>query len=433
MEKNSISWKSASSTWRESLESKTCIYLSYLLLAMAVALAPPLMAQQQEFTVASNHAPITIPDDDANFAIESNIAVSADVTISDVNVMVDIDHQKIGDLEIDLFSPAGERVRLVNEVCDDRDDFDSTVFDDEAPLEIGEVCPPGAGPYRPDDDLDEFDGEFAFGVWTLVVEDVHDDEIGALIGWSLTIEGDFVGGPSFSSASVVSAASFQGGAVAVGEMATIFGRALGPAVGVVAQLDPGTGALPTELSGVQVFFDEQPAPLFYVSSSQFNVQVPFDVTPGQAVRVRVDYEESGTLSNTIPVISSGPAVFTQSGRGQGLAVARNANGSVNDQLNPATPGTALTLYATGLGAVEPGLESGRPAPADPLSRVVENVRVAIGGVEAEVLFAGLAPNFVGLYQIDVIIPETVESGQIVSVGLEVADRGLENFVWISIE
>lgn len=403
-----------------------------MLLALAVAWAQPAPAQQM-FTVESNHGPIVIPDDDANFAIESSLAVSADVTISDVNVMVNIDHQKIGDLEIDLYSPSGERVRLVNEVCDDRDDFASTVFDDEAPTAIGEVCPPGAGPYRPDDDLDEFDGEFAFGVWTLVVEDVHDDEVGALIGWSLMIEGAFVGGPSFSSASVVSAASFQGGAVAVGEMATIFGRALGPANGMVAQLDPETGSLPTELGGVQVFFDEEPAPLFYVSSSQLNVQVPYTVTPGQSVTVRVDYDESGTLSNTIPVIMSGPAVFTQNGRGQGLAIARNANGSVNDRLNPASPGEALTIYATGLGAVEPGIPSGMPAPADPLSRVVENVRVAVGGVEAEVLFAGLAPNFVGLYQIDILVPETVEPGQIVPLGLQVGERGLENFVWVSIE
>jgi uncharacterized protein (TIGR03437 family) len=397
----------------------------------ALAAGAPLLAQQQ-VTVESNHFPITIPDRDADFAIESTLAIDADLQISDVNVTIEIEHQSIGDLEIDLYSPSGDRVRLADEICDDRDNFGETVFDDEAAQDIGAVCPPGSASFRPDDELEEFDGEFSRGLWTLVVKDDSDGEVGRLLGWSLTVDGGFVTQPFFSTASIVSSASFQGGAVAVGELATIFGAALGPAVGVTAQLD-GSKRLPTELAGVQVFFDDQPAPLFYVSSSQINAQVPFEVGAQSAVTVRVEYTETGSGELDIPVLQTGPAVFTLNGRGQGHAVALNPNGSVNDANNRVAPGEVIRVYGTGFGVVEPSVESGMLAPTSPLSRTVEQVRAAIGGQEAEVTFAGLAPNFVALYQIDIIVPENTPAGRIIPLQIAVGDEELENLTWISVE
>jgi uncharacterized protein (TIGR03437 family) len=403
-----------------------------VILVASLLVGLPLLAQQN-ITVSSNHFPINIPDDDADFPIESTIAVGADLQISDVNVMVDIKHQSIGDLEIDLYSPSGERVRLADEVCGDQDNYASTVFDDEAANGIGSTCPPGSGAFRPDKGLDEFDGQFSGGLWTLVVEDDEQGEVGQLIGWSLEISGDFVSGPLFSSASVVSSASYQGGAVAVGEMASIFGAALGPPVGVAAELDPDTGMLPTELAGVRVFFDDHPAPLFYVSSRQINAQVPFEVAAQSDVTVRVEYDETGTGSLQVPVLRAGPALFTLNGRGQGHAVALNPNGSVNDANNRVGPGEVISVYGTGFGAVEPSIESGALAPASPLSRVVEPVEAFINGEQAQVTFAGLAPNFVALYQIDIMVPADTPRGMVIPLQIQVGDRQLENLTWISVE
>ena len=405
-----------------------------LLTALSAALVMP-VAAQQSFTVSSNHAPLAIPDHDVGFAVESSIGVSAEVIITDVNVTLDIEHTSAGDLEIDLISPGGERVRLVDEVCEDQDDFAGTVLDDEAAQEIGDICPAGSGSFRPDDALAEFIGHSSYGIWTLVVNDDDDGETGILNGWSLAIDGGFATSPVFTSQSVVSGASFQGGAVAVGEIASIFGSALGPAVGTQAGINPTTGMLPTELGGVQVFFDEIPAPLFYVSSTQLNVLVPFEVAARPDVTVRVEYEETGTGQVNIPLVTSGPAIFTLNGRGQGHAAAVNPNGSVNDENNTVAPGEVISVYATGLGAVSPTIATGMAAPdgAVQLHEVVADVTASLGGEDAEVLFAGLAPNFVGLYQVNIRVPNTVTPGMIVPVELTIGERTVENLTWITVE
>ena len=404
------------------------------LLAICMTLILPLAAQQS-FTASSNHAPLLIPDNDADFAIESSIGVPVDVIISDVNVTLDIEHTSAGDLEIDLFSPDGKRVRLVDEVCEEQDHFLGTKLDDQASQEIGAICPAGTGTFRPADSLSEFNGRSSFGVWTLVVNDDDDGSTGILNGWSLTINGDFATIPIFSSQSVVSGASFQGGAVAVGEIASIFGNALGPAVGVQGQINSSTGMLPTELAGVQVFFDEIAAPLFYVSSTQINAQVPFEVAARPDVTVRVEYEDTGTSQVNIPLLEAGPAIFTLNGRGQGHAAAINPNGSVNDSNNPVAPGQVISIYATGLGAVAPEIETGMLTPEgeDELREVVADVTATVGGEDAEVLFAGLAPNFVGLYQVNIRVPESVTPGLIVPIELTIGERSVENLTWITVE
>ncbi|MEX2301932.1 MAG: proprotein convertase P-domain-containing protein [Bryobacterales bacterium] len=424
---NALSHRARVSAWRFSWSAFALLSL----IIAAGAMTTPAQAQEQ-FTAQSNHPPVAIPDDDAQFAIESSIFVPADLIIGDVNVTVNIQHPAISDLEVDLFAPNGERVRLADEVCPAAANFEGTIFDDDSAVEIGGTCPPGAASYRPDDDLDEFDGSFSGGVWTLVVKDTEDDNVGSLIGWSLAINGAFASGPTFSSNSVVSGASFLGGAVAPGEIAAIFGTALGPAQGESAQIDQATQSLPTELAGVRVSFDGVPAPLFYVSSSQLNVQVPFEVAGKEETTIRVDFSDTGNASLTVPVLMSGPAIFTLNGRGQGRAVALNPNGSVNDVNNPAAPGATVSLFATGLGPVEPDSPTGRLAPASPLAEVEAEVTAMVGQSPAQVSFAGLAPGYVGLYQVNVIVPSDTQAGQIIPIALSIGDRGVENLTWITV-
>lgn len=407
--------------------------LTVLFLIVAFCGTAAIAQAQEPFTAESNHRPIAIPDEDADVAIESSVFVPADLIIQDVNVAVEIEHPNISDLEIDLFSPNGERARLADEICDDGDaDFDGTVFDDNAADEIGSVCPPGNGTFRPDDDLEEFNEDFSGGVWTLVVRDTDDDNVGRLIGWTLMLDGTFASEPIFSSRGMVSSASFLGGAVAPGEIVSIFGTALGPAQGMTAVGDETTQSLPTDFGGVQVFFDDTAAPLFFVSSNQINLQVPFEVAGREETTVRVEFEDTGTSSLTVPVLASGPAIFTLNGRGQGHATAVNPNGSVNDPFNPVSPGETVSVFATGLGSVEPSVPTGQRAPQDPLSEVVEEVTALVGDAPAEVTFAGLAPGFIGLYQVNIVVPSDTEPGRIVPIALNVGENDIENLTWISV-
>jgi uncharacterized protein (TIGR03437 family) len=91
---------------------------------------------------------------------------------------------------------------------------------------------------------------------------------------------------------------------------------------------------------------------------------------------------------------------------------------------PAAPGDAIQIYVTGLGRATPNgnpvgntLRTGDVAPANgnPLYRTVETPQVTIGGVEAQVVFSGIAPGFAGLYQINVTVPPGVEPGDDVPV------------------
>jgi len=87
------------------------------------------------------------------------------------------------------------------------------------------------------------------------------------------------------------------------------------------------------------------------------------------------------------------------------AVAQNANGSVNAANNPARAGEAITVYLTGIGALDNPVATGSAAAGDPLSRAAATARVTVGGVEAQLLFLGLTPGFVGLAQANVVVPQ----------------------------
>ena len=226
--------------------------------------------------------------------------------------------------------------------------------------------------------------------------------------------------PVFSMESMVSAASFFGGGVAPGEILTIFGAGLGPDEPELGRFDTVTGGLRTELDETAVFFQQTPAPLYFTSPGQINLQVPIEVSPGSSALVRIVRQGVASDLVTVPVRGESPGVFTLDGL---AAVAVNQDGSLNGPAAPAARGSLVTLYATGQGLTNPALKTGEPAPVDPLSRVDGAVEVSAGGRPAEVLFAGMTPGLVGLLQLNIQLAADAATGPAQPLALRI--RGAE--------
>ena len=200
--------------------------------------------------------------------------------------------------------------------------------------------------------------------------------------------------PVISRKGLVGSADFDGTGVAGGEIVSFFAINVGPEEGVSAQFDPKTGKLPTVLAGVRVFFNDIEAAMFFVRNGQINCQVPFEVSGLDTVEVRVEVD--GIVSNTITVevLDSHPGIYP---------IVGNPDGSTNSAANPAPGNSFVSLYATGQGAVTPVLMTGQRAPADGTLHVpVLAVRV-FNGEQVLTSATALAPNFVGLLQINVIL------------------------------
>ncbi len=225
---------------------------------------------------------------------------------------------------------------------------------------------------------------------------------------------------------VVNAASMLTGAIAPGEIAAIFGLGIGP----VAPVSSPSGITPTGLGQTQVLFDGQPAPLFYVQDSEIMAQVPYEIAGKSSVDVEVMYQGQSHGTVTVPVAASAPGIFTV-GAGTGLASAGNQDGTLNSTFDPAPRGSIIALYATGEGATNPGSADGQPAVA-PYPRPVLPVTVIIGGSLAKIVFAGEAPGFSGLLQVNAVVPSNLASTGLVPVTLEIGTASSQPGVTIAV-
>jgi uncharacterized protein (TIGR03437 family) len=142
------------------------------------------------------------------------------------------------------------------------------------------------------------------------------------------------------------------------------------------------------------------APMFYAGPNQVNFQVPFDASGSASVSIGAGGVP--IVAKSIPIRSTAPGIFLLA---QGQAGALNQDNSVNGTNNPAAAGSVIAIYATGLGAVNPPVPAGAQAPSTSLSRVTATVSATIGGQPATVDFAGLAPGFAGLYQVNLTVPQ----------------------------
>ena len=223
-----------------------------------------------------------------------------------------------------------------------------------------------------------------------------------------------VGVPLIGQNGVVNGASFSTEAVvSPGSISSLFGTNLATETVAAVELP-----LPRTLAGTQVLVNEVPAPLFFVSPFQINFQMPPDVSGTTAELVVVSAGVRG-LPEPARVSPERPGIFTavSGGTGQGAVLLANSNviaapiGSIPGRTSqPVARGEIVSIFATGLGATDPQSEPGEPAGASPLSNTITMPDVLIGGIPAHVFFAGLAPGFVGLYQVNVAIPAGTAPG-----------------------
>jgi uncharacterized protein (TIGR03437 family) len=209
--------------------------------------------------------------------------------------------------------------------------------------------------------------------------------------------------PAISTGGVVDAAGYLPTLVP-GGLASLFGAELAGET-VAASSFP----LPTTLAGAKVQVNGIDAPLLFVSPTQINFQVPFGTPLGSEVSVVAWLNGQQSLSEPAAVAEFAPAIFVDPATGEPI-VQRHSDGSLISAQNPAKPGDTLILYVTGIGGLDTPPASGAAATDSPLATATTTPAVLIGGVEATVLFAGLAPDFAGLGQINFEAPGTLPEG-----------------------
>jgi uncharacterized protein (TIGR03437 family) len=206
---------------------------------------------------------------------------------------------------------------------------------------------------------------------------------------------------------VVNAASFRGGALAPGEMVTIFGSGFGPATLAAAQY--ADGRLPTSVGETRVLFDGTPAPMIYASSGQVSAIAPYAI--GGSVQVQVEYQGTSTPPVPVAVTAAAPGIFTCPGRPTvALVINAGAGGdlSCNAGFVPPGAGSVITFFLTGDGVTTPAIADGRLPAGPPYAAPAAPWSVTVAGIDAPpcaATFAGLV--YAGVTQVNVCIPDGV--------------------------
>jgi uncharacterized protein (TIGR03437 family) len=230
--------------------------------------------------------------------------------------------------------------------------------------------------------------------------------------------------PTLPSGAVLNAASLVPSVdrVAPGSIISIFGNQL------AAETAAASGSLPLSLGSAKVRIGKTALPLFYVSPDQINALVPANIQLDPSTSLVV--ENSGFQSVPLPVVSLGtdPGIFKG-------ALVSAATGKTVSPAAPAQRGDTISIYCTGLGPVSESLDPTVPAPTDHLV-YSKPVAVFIQGASGQwissyVSFAGLAPGYFGLYQVNVQIPNDAATGEEVELYIQSGVRE-SNHVFLSV-
>jgi uncharacterized protein (TIGR03437 family) len=238
------------------------------------------------------------------------------------------------------------------------------------------------------------------------------------------------GGPNVSPGGILNSANYAGAPLAAGSLVSVFGTELAPSV-IAATAVP----LPTTLGPVSVTIGGIPAALHFVSPTQINVQIPWNVT-GPTANMVVTTNGIASPPSPVALGIANPGIYSVNGSGTGQAlVLINSDfaiaaptGSIQGFATRPAIGTdanvnnrdILVIYASGIGPVDSTLLNGANS-IDKLRNATTPLEVRIGGVVAPLLFSGLSPQFVGVYQINVRMP-AVAAGN--AVPIQIVQNGV---------
>ena len=206
-----------------------------------------------------------------------------------------------------------------------------------------------------------------------------------------------------------------------GQYISIYGSALSSTFKVFSGSE-----LPPSLARVSVSFDNPSqrvsaaGRLHFASNGQVNVQIPWECNGLATVDMKVSIGEFSSTVQTLKLRNANPAPFeyVESGTNRRYAAALDGSFLLISTNNPARRGQVLQLFVNGLGPVDNTPGNGQISPSAPLARTTAIPEVKIGGKVAQVLFSGLAPGIVGLYQLNVIVPNDSPTGTDVDLSIQ---------------
>lgn len=246
--------------------------------------------------------------------------------------------------------------------------------------------------------------------------------------FTATISPVSAGTPTVERSGVLQAAGFKGSAPAAGAIASLFGTNFATAT-QEAEVVP----LPSQIGQTRVYLNLRPAPLYFISANQVNVQIPWELAGETSAQLVVVRNGAASLPVPLDLAAASPGIFLIR---EGAGVVVNAsNGQLVDAQTPVRTGGTLVIYASGLGPVQGEVGTGQPASSTVLEPTQEPVSVTltVGGqtVQLPVAFAGSAPGFIGVNQVNVVVPNATPAG----VGmLRLQTRGIDsNEVMIAVE
>jgi len=238
----------------------------------------------------------------------------------------------------------------------------------------------------------------------------------AIAGVSVTINQP-AAATVISAGGIVNAASYAAEMpLAPGSIATAYGSFV-----LAAPAAAAASPLPTSLAGLSMQFSNgTQAPLFFADLAQVNFQVPWELAgQSQTSLAAALYGQSGA-GQLLSLAPFSPGIFSINSQGTGQGAILNPSYALVNSSNPATAGsTVVQIYCTGLGPVSNQPATGSPAAGSPLSMTATPPAVTIGGAPATVSFSGLAPGFVGGYQVNALVPAGSSKGPAVPVTISI--------------